>query len=512
MRRRSNYLTEKIRESVSSVLPVSLTVFIICFTFVPVSAGLMLSFIIGTLLLIIGMSFFTLGAETAMTPLGKSAGTMMARSKSLWFILLFSFFIGVMTTLSEPDLQVLSASVPHINTAVLIVTVAVGVGLFLVVSMVRIIMGKKLKWLLLVLYTLVFILAFMSDTDYISVAFDAGGVTTGPMTVPFIMALGIGVADVRSDKKAEEDSFGLMALCSIGPVLAVMVLGFFYPGKSVSAAGSAVSAYESTTAISSAYVRALPQYMGEVFLSLAPITVFFLIFQKKALHLEKHAFARMMIGIAYTYTGLVLFLTGVNVGFSPVGTVLGRELASGVKRHLLVPLGMLIGWFIISAEPAVHVLTGQVEEITAGAIPAKKMGLGLSAAVSLASGLAMYRVISGIPILWFLVPGYAIALILSFFVPPIFTAIAFDSGGVASGTMTATFMLPLAVGASEALGGSILSDAFGLVALVAMTPLITIQVMGAVYAAGAAKTQAGKQMQHEKSHAYPDIVELWEDA
>ena len=502
----TNYLVDKLKESVASVLPICLLVLAACFTIVPVMPDIMLSFIIGAVLLIFGMSFFTLGADIAMTPIGRQIGVKMTKAKNLWLIFPLSFLLGVMITVSEPDLQVLSANVPHIDTMLLIITVAIGVGIFLLISMMRIIFGIQLRWLLLFFYTAIFLLAFVSDVNYLSVAFDSGGVTTGPMTVPFIMALGVGVAYVRTDKRAEEDSFGLVALCSIGPVLAVMVLGFFYSGDQTLAEELIVRNYTDTAAIGRSYLSALPHYMHEVLLALAPIVVFFLFFQVVALRLEKRTFQRILIGIAYTYVGLVLFLVGVNVGFSPLGTALGGALTHGWKRWLLIPLGMLMGWFVIAAEPAVHVLNKQVEEITSGAISAQAMGISLSIAIASAVGLAMLRVLTGIPIMWFLLPGYLIALTLSFFVPPIFTAIAFDSGGVASGPMTATFMLPLAVGATSTLGGNILTDAFGLVAMVAMMPLITIQVMGMVYVVKTAKSRRVASVEA----CDLCVIELWE--
>ncbi|MEA4895566.1 MAG: DUF1538 domain-containing protein [Oscillospiraceae bacterium] len=502
-----NNLSNKIREAVTSILPVLLLVLAICFTAVPVSPDIMLSFIIGAVLLIGGMGLFTMGADIAMTPIGSHIGTKITKTKKLWVILLLSFVLGVMITVSEPDLQVLATNVPHIDTAVLIITVACGVGFFLAVSMLRILFGVQLKWLLIGFYTLVFIFSFLSDANFLSVAFDSGGVTTGPMTVPFIMAMGVGVANVRSDKKAEEDSFGLVALSSIGPIVAVLALGFINSGSSESAGAAVVSSYTDTAEIGLSYLSALPKYMWEVLSALAPIALFFLIFQFAALRLERHLVQRILIGIIYTYFGLVLFLTGVNVGFSPLGAILGGELTLGWRRYLLIPLGMLMGWFVISAEPAVHVLNKQVEEISSGAISAKAMGLSLSVAISAAVGLAMLRVLTSIPILWFLLPGYLAALVLSFFVPPIFTAIAFDSGGVASGPMAATFLLPLAVGASSALGGNVLTDAFGLVAMVAMMPLITIQIMGMIYVYKSGKAELAAAVGQYDELA---VIELWE--
>ena len=322
------------------------------------------------------------------------------------------------------------------------------------------------------------------------------------MTVPFILALGVGVSNIRSDRKAEADSFGLVALCSIGPILAVLVLGFFYSSPETAAEVSVLS-YGSTTEIGRAYLTAFPVYLKEMAVALSPVVLIFLIFQVCSFRLNRRSFLKICVGILYTYVGLVLFLTGVNVGFSSLGTVLGAELTSGWTYYWLIPLAMLLGWFIISAEPAVYVLEKQIEEVSEGMIPGKAIKLSLSIAIAIAMGLSMLRVLTGISILWFLVPGYALALGLTFFVPDIYTAIAFDSGGVASGPMTATFMLQFMMGASAALGGNVLQDAFGVVALVAMMPLISIQMMGVLY--GRRKPAA----QPEPEYGDDDIVELW---
>ena len=504
-------LAEKLRESVASVAPIALIVALLCLFFVPVSTDLMLAFVIAVLLLIAGMGLFTLGTEASMAPIGNYLGSRMTKSRRLGLIVVLSFILGVAITVAEPDLQVLANNVPHINTWVLMLTVSVGVGFFLVVSMLRILLAVDLKWLLIGFYAVVFAVAAFSDPDFLSVAFDSGGVTTGPMTVPFIMALGVGVASIRSDKNAESDSFGLVGLCSIGPIIAVLILGFVYSGEAADVGAQSVISWADTVELGQSYIAAIPHYMLEVAMALAPIVLIFFVFQAVSLKLRRLPFLKIVIGIAYTYVGLVLFLTGVNVGFSSLGTLLGSEIAAGAWRWLLVPVAMLMGWFIIRAEPAVHVLNKQVEEMSAGAVSERAMGFSLSAAIAAANGLAMLRVLTGVNILWFLAPGYILALALSFFVPKMFTAIAFDSGGVASGPMTATFMLPLAMGASEAVGGNVMTDAFGLVAMVAMTPLITVQIMGVIYklrSAGIAEREAA--VAEAIDAAGEDIIELWE--
>lgn len=478
---RRSILTEKWKESFSSVLPITLIVLVLCFLWVPAPVSAMLGFLLGAVLLVVGMGLFTLGTDLAMTPIGEHVGSAMTRSKKLWLIMLISLLVGMIVTLSEPDLQVLAEQVPGVPNCTLIWAVALGVGLFLVAALLRILLRIPMKWLLLGCYTVVFALAQFVPDAFLAVAFDAGGVTTGPMTVPFILALGVGVSAMRSDANAENDSFGLVALCSVGPILAVMLLGLlFQPDGGNYAASATPPDAADTLALSAMFTRSFPHYMKEVAIALLPIAAFFALFQLLVLHLKRREVSRIIAGLLYTYFGLALFLTGVNVGFMPMGNFLGQALGSLDARWLLVPVGMMIGYCVVSAEPAVHVLSKQVYEMTAGAIPQKALGLSLSIGVSVSVGLSMLRIITGVPILWLLIPGYLVAILMMFFVPPIFTSIAFDSGGVASGPMTATFLLPMAMGACIAVGGDVAADAFGVVAMVAMTPLITIQTLGLV--------------------------------
>ena len=502
-----NLLIEKVQESINSILPITIIVAVVCFLFVPISSGLMLAFLLGAVHMVIGMGLFSVGADLAMAKIGSHIGSAMTASRRLSVILLTSFLLGTAVTLAEPDLQVLAANVPAISSRVLVLTVAVGVGLFLALAMLRILFAISLRTMLLILYAVVFMLAFLLDPDMLPLSFDAGGVTTGPMTVPFIMALGVGVSAIRSDEKAKEDSFGLVALCSVGPILAVMVLSLIFKAENGDAAVTPVPDFSTTVEVGGGYIAAFPTYLKETALALLPIFAFFLLFQAVSLHLRRKPFGQILLGIVYTYAGLVLFLTGVNVGFSPLGEALGGMIAASRFRMLMVPLMMLMGWYIIQAEPAVHVLTRQVEELTAGAVSEKAMEISLSLAVAAGNALAAVRVLTGIPILYFLIPGYAVALALSFFVPPTFTGIAFDSGGVASGPLTATFMLLFAMGASRTLGGDVMTDAFGLVSMVAMMPLITVQGMGAVFVLKSRRSAAPAV---EARGA--EIIELWEIA
>ena len=498
-------LGEKVREALASVLPITLIVLVLCFTAAPVPTHVLLAFLLGAVLLIVGMGLFTLGADTAMLPIGERVGARMTRSRRLWVVVSVSLLIGIIVTISEPDLQVLAGQVPGIPNAVLIGAVAVGVGLFLVVALLRILFQIPLSALLIVSYAGIFLLAFLAPKDFLAVAFDSGGVTTGPMTVPFIMALGMGVSSTRSDGKAGEDSFGLVALCSVGPILAVLILSLLYPAAGAYVP-SAVPEAADSRALWQLFCAGLPVYAREMGIALAPIAAFFAVFQCVSLHMSRKNVLKIVVGLLYTYVGLVLFMTGVNVGFLPAGTYLGRQIAALECRWVLIPIGMLMGWFIVQAEPAVHVLNRQVEELTSGAIPGKAMSTSLSIGVAVSIGLAMLRVLTRIPILALLLPGYLAAIGLSFFVPKVFTAIAFDSGGVASGPMTATFLLPFAMGACEVLGGNVVTDAFGVVAMVAMTPLLTIQLLGLAYRL---KLQSAAPMQMEETTAGTDeIIDL----
>jgi hypothetical protein len=413
--------------------------------------------------------------------MGEALGTRLTLTRRLWVIVLAFFMLGVIVTVAEPDLQVLATQVPAIPDAVLIWTVAVGVGIFLVMAVLRTLFKIRLSHMLLVFYTLVFVVALFTPRSFLAVAFDSGGVTTGPITVPFIMALGIGMAATRGDETSQEDSFGMVALSSIGPILAVLLLGICFNPSTANYEAPEIPLVTTSQDVLRQFVEGLPVYTKEVLLAVVPIGAMFGLFQVITHAFSRRQLTRVGIGLVYTLIGLILFLTGANVGFMPAGHSIGARLAAGEHSWVLIPLGMLMGWYIVAAEPAVHVLNRQVEEITSGAITGQAMQRSLSLGVAISVGISMARILWSIPLWYIIVPGYALALALAFAVPPIFTGIAFDSGGVASGPMTATFLLPLGMGACQALGGDILTDAFGIVALVAMTPLLTIQLLGLYY-------------------------------
>lgn len=439
-------------------------------------------FLIGSALLIIGMGLFSLGAETAMAPMGEHVGAQLTKTRKIVLTSVICLLMGTMVTIAEPDLQVLAGQVPSIPKMLMIVSVSVGVGIFLVISFLRIFFRWRLSYLLALCYLVIFgIGAFTSET-YMTVAFDSGGVTTGTITVPFILALGIGFTSVCGGRCSHDDSFGLLGLCSAGPVITVMIMGIFFDASGMSGSSAVeVKSAESLVEVLGLFKEGFPVYFREVMISLLPIVLFFSVFQMIWLKLPKSQIIKITVGIIYASVGLVLFLTGVNVGFLPMGAFIGEYLGALEYKWILIPVSMLVGYFIVAAEPTVHVLNKQVEDITGGAVSKNTMLWSLSIGVAVSAGLSVVRVLYGVSIWYFLFPGYLLALILAFFIPDIFVAIAFDSGGVASGTMTATFLLPFAVGACTAVGGNIMKDAFGTIAMVAMAPLVTIQIMGLIY-------------------------------
>ena len=464
-----------------SALPITAIVYLMALTpWFNFSATELVTFTIGAVLLILGIGLFNLGADIAMTPMGTHVGSGLSQQRKLGLLLTVCFVLGMLITIAEPDLQVLATQVGAVmNGTVLIYAVGLGVGSFLVVAVLRIVFHRPLGNILTLFYMLLFamslLLVVQGNGNLLPLAFDSGGVTTGPITVPFIMALGVGISSVLGDRKSQENSFGLVALCSIGPVLAVLVLGIF----SRSNLAYAVPDYQVDSDILGSFLTALGHTAKEVALALGLIVVFFLICQVAFLRLPKKRLLRIAIGVAFTYAGLVIFLTGVNVGFMPIGYKLGYELAK-VNEVFLVILGLVMGVLVVLAEPAIHVLNGQVEDVTGGSITRKAMITGLCIGVGASIALSVIRIIFDFSLVYYVIPGYFISLGLSLFVPRVYTAIAFDSGGVASGPMTSGFILPFATGVCVAVQGenAVLRDAFGVVALVAMTPLITIQLLG----------------------------------
>ena len=479
--RRHTVLLKKLKESFLSVMPVALLISLVCLTpLVNINGSELLTFVISTLLLIAGIALFNLGADLAMSPMGEFIGTGLSKSQKLLILLTVSFIMGVFITVAEPDLSVLASQVGNaINSVALVLSIGIGVGIFLLLGVIKIVFGKDQTALLIFCYMSVFAFAaLLLECDrgvFLPLAFDSGGVTTGPITVPFIMALGVGISRSVGGKNSQENSFGLVALCSVGPVLAMLILPLFSEGLVDFESGG----YSFGNGIAGIILNTFVKELKDVIVALMLIVFIFAILQITILKISRQRLLRIFSGIVYTLFGLSVFLTAVSIGYMPMGYRIGKELA-GCGTAAPVIFAFVTGMATVLAEPAIHVLNHQVEDVTDGSVSRRQMMMALSVGVGISVGLSAIRTVFGFSVLYYLIPGYLLSLMLSFFVPKLYTAIAFDSGGVASGPLTSSFVLPLITGICISLHGedAVLSNAFGMVAMVAMTPLIAIQVLG----------------------------------
>ena len=475
-------LIAKLKEALVSVFPVMALVLLVSFTpLAHLERAERIIFVVCAVFLVIGIALFNLGADLAMSPIGRYVGTGLTKSRRVGLLVMTCFLMGMMITVAEPDLSVLAGQISAvIRPAALIFAVGAGVGLFLVLAVVRIITKTDLTAMLLFFYMLLFacsaLLLSAGKQSFLPMAYDSGGVTTGPITVPFIMALGLGIAQTFGGRNAGQNSFGLISLCSVGPILAVLVLSI---GSGNGEIVYPVPDYTMISGLNAEFWHLLGETAWDVAKSILLVVIFFGVLQHFILHLPMQKIVQIAFGLVFAFAGLVIFLVAVSIGFMPVGYRIGWLMGGGSK-HALPVFAFIIGMAAVLAEPAVHVLNQQVEEITDGAVTKRQMMIALSVGVGTSVALSVLRLFFGFSLLYYLVPGYLLSLGLSFFVPRLYTAIAFDSGGVASGPLTSSFILPMAIGACVAMRGAdaVLDFAFGVVALVAMTPLITIQALG----------------------------------
>lgn len=491
---RLNALTQKFKEVIASVLPITLIVFVLHLSVAPLQPAQLVRFALGAVLIILGLSVFLFGVDIGVTPIGTLMGPALAGSNRLWAVAGFGALLGFFISIAEPDLHILAGQVDSVTSGaiskpVIVVVVSVGIALLLAFGLVRIVYNIPLYKVLTVLYGAILLLALLAPPQFLGISFDASGATTGALTVPFVLALGFGVSAMKKDSKASaKDSFGLVAIASTGAILSVTLLSFTIGSRGIFAAAESVEA--PSASLLAPFAHALPSVAKEIAAALLPLLVIFLMSNKISFHLKKRRVRRILVGMAYTFLGLVLFLTGVHAGFMDVGTAMGYRLASMENKTLLVAVGFLLGLVTILAEPAVHVLTDQIEEVTSGSVKRILVLAALSAGVGVAVALSMLRIVVPQIQLWhYLLPGYLIAVGMTYFSPKLFVGISFDSGGVASGPMTATFILAFAQGAADAVeGASVLIDGFGIISMVALTPLITLQVLGLIF-----RFKSGKQ-------------------
>lgn len=471
-------IKQKLKESIFSILPIMI-IMIIVSILLKFSFATILSIIISTILLILGICLFTFGADLSMMEIGSSMGSSLVKTRKPLLIALITFIVGIIITVAEPDLKVLASQMTAINDLTLILAVGVGVGIFLCLATLRIIYQIDLKVFIILFYGLILGLMFLVDKNMIPLAFDSGGVTTGPMSVPFIMALGLGFSKSRSSKESKDDSFGLVSLCSIGPIIIVLLLGLFLKGD-INYTYNISEEVKDISLMISNYLNVILPTLKDVLFSLLPIVALFGIYNLISKAITNKRLAKVIVGLIITFIGLSLFFIGVNAGYMKVAYLIGMNMYENYS-FLLIPLGILIGLVIVKAEPAVAVLTEQIEKMTQGNMKKSIINNTIAIGVALAIVISILRVTKGIPITNFLLIGYIISIILTFISPKLFTMVAFDSGGAVSGPMTTSFLLPLIIGICYKSGGNVLTDAFGVVALVALSPLLTIQILGIIY-------------------------------
>lgn len=482
-----NILISKIKEVLFAVLPITILVLILNFTFTPLGTPIIIRFLMGTTLIILGLTIFLFGVDIGITPIGNLMGSTLAKTNKLWIIISSGFILGFIISIAEPDLHILAGQVDLFTSGLIsklniLVLVSIGIGVLLFTGFIRILYNIPLYKMLTVIYFIIFILSLFVSPEYLAIAFDASGATTGALTVPFVLALSIGVSTLKKDSKAsEKDSFGLVGIISAGAIISVLLMGAFSGVTEIS--GEMNNTTTASLSLLLPFIKEIPRVSRDIILALSPLLLVFLVFQKISFNLEKRSYRRILKGLIYTFIGLVLFLTGVNAGFMEVGSIVGFRLASLEDKSIIVIIGFILGLVTILAEPAVYVLTHQIEDVTSGYVKRKMVLFALSIGIGLAIALSLVRIIiPGIQLWHFLLPGYIIAIIMTYFTPKLFVGIAFDSGGVASGPMTATFILAFAQGAARAVeGANVLIDGFGIIAMVAFTPLIALQVLGLVF-------------------------------
>lgn len=480
-----NLLTKTLKDISLSVLPITILVTILSFTLVPIEFEMLARFIIGAILVIMGLVIFLLGAHIGITPIGTLMGQSIAKTNKSYYVIILGFVLGFFINVAEPDIQILAKQINiatggAISGFLVLIIVSIGVGLLVAYGLIRILSEIPLNKSFTTIYSLILVLGLMVSEEFLAFSVDASGATTGAMTTPFILALGLGVSQLKGGKKSEEDSFGLVGFASAGPIIALMLLNIIR-GK-LGIQGHA-EVFQNHTGIIGPYLEIFPKILVDSIITLTPLLVLFLLFNHFSFKLNKSSKNKILKGILYTYIGLSLFMVGVNAGFMEVGREMGYGIASLEYKWILPTVGFFLGMVVVLAEPAVYVLTEQVEEVTSGHIRRKSILVTLSVGIAFAVAMSMLRImIPGLKLWHFLLPGFALGALLSYFVPPIFVGIAYDSGGVASGPMTATFILAFAQGASNAIPtANILTDGFGIIAMIAMTPLVAVQTLGLIY-------------------------------
>ena len=484
-----------LKEVLLSSLPLAAIIVIVCVFIAPLeNPSDYGKLVLGFFCVVVGQAFFLVGLDESILPAGKLIGSALPKLKKSLFVILFGVLFGILATVAEPALAVLARQthsiLPEVNATLFIWILSTGIGVFVGLALYRVIRNFSIKLIFAILYVLVFLVAIFVPEEFVALAFDGSGATTGDISVPFILALGIGISATMSKRKTNEDTFGIIGIASVGPILAVFLYGILLkivyggeipPAKVYSPGGAET------------FLKVVLENLGGVALALMPILLVFLVFQLIFLRLPKKQFIRMTLGSLPVYVGLLIFLSGIDYGFAFAGKYIGEVFLDASRPDwfpwLLIPLGFILGVAITLSEPAVTVLGEQLEEITNGHIKKATIRWTLAIGIGLAGMLIMVKILTQVNILWFLVPLYAISLLMMLFTSDLFVGLAFDSGGVTGGALTSAFLTPLTLGTAQAVaqkaGGaaqSVLTNGFGIIAFISVTPLITVQALGILYA------------------------------
>jgi hypothetical protein len=480
-------MSQKFKEVVTSVLPVTLIVVLLKFTLVPIEAGMLWMFLVGAVFITFGLTLFLIGVDLGVTPLGVLLGPAMTKRNKVWIVVVAGFILGFIISFAEPGLLILANQIDAItlggiSSLQILVVVSLGIAVMMVLGFLRILFNLPLYIILNISYVLVLILSLFISPEFLAIAFDASGATTGVLAVPFILALSLGITAIKKDSKAsEKDSFGMVSIASVGAIISVLLLDVLTPDQSFS------GVLEKTTLESGrmmeTFVGIMPGALRESGVAFLPLVVILILLRIFTRAVDRREFRRISFGFGYAYMGLFLFFIGVNGGFMQVGSMIGSHLTLYHAKSYLVGVGFVLGVATILAEPAVYVLTRQIEEVTSGYVKRRSVLVALSLGVGISVALSMLRIlVPGIQLWHYLLPGYLISLILTFVVPKLFVGIAFDAGGVATGPMTATFILAFTHGAADAYAtADLLIDGFGMIAMVALMPIITLQLLGLMF-------------------------------
>lgn len=499
-----NEVKDKLKEVLFSVLPITTIVFILHFTISPLDPKLIYLFLVGSIMVIVGLTVFLIGIDQGIENIGRGVGNVIARSNSYCIAITVSLILGFFISFAEPDLHILAKQVSSVtdgkfNNMLMVTLVSIGIGVMMTVGMIRSLKNIKIKYILTFSYLLIFVLSFFSNYNFIAIAFDASGATTGAITVPFMLALASGISSMKKDSKVNEDtSFGVIGISSTGAIIGILIAGIFFRNDVIE--GSLPENSIGSTDIGSMFLKNLIHIAYETSLTLLPIVFTYAIIQIFFLKQRKNRVIGVVSGIVMTYVGLVVFLLGINSGFMEIGIQLGIKLSGLDSRTPILIVSLLLGVTTVLAEPAVHVLKHQVEDVTGGSVRREWVLIFLSSAVGLAILLSSLRIMVDWIELWmYLIPGFGFAIILSYFVPELFVGMAIDAGGVASGPMTATFSLAFIQGISAGMpNADIIRDGFGMIAIVAMVPIISIEILGVLYQLSVRRT-SNKEIHIEDS-------------